>query len=455
MKKIPKTAESSPGKPELLAPAGNLEKCKIAFLYGADAVYVGGKNYSLRASSRNLNREELAHACCLAHSLGKKLYVTVNVFAREADFQGLPEFLSYLEDIKVDGLIVSDPGVLLLTRQWAPTLPLHLSTQANTTNSLSVFFWQKQGVRRINLARELRLEELQRIRQNTALELEIFVHGALCVAYSGRCLLSAFLNQRSSNMGLCTQPCRWDYRLVEAKRPGQYFSIQEDNRGTYILNSKDLCLMGSLGQLMSLGLDAFKVEGRMKGALYLASVLRSYRRAIDKYWEHPEDFMVEEAWEKDLQQVSHRPYTSGLLLGGLQATQEFTSSAPYIRSHTLAGLVRRLPPEMQTATPTPVGGDPAGWIVVEARSRLVPGMELEFLHPNGSTLIHTLQAFHNLQGQPLMVAHANTWIRFPVPFGTFPLQVIRTSVETVSRASQKAAPTSQHAPRSPFFTANR
>jgi U32 family peptidase len=441
MNKIDKTAASNPGKPELLAPAGNLEKCKIAFLYGADAVYVGGKNYSLRAYTRNLNREELAHACCLAHALGKKLYVTVNVFAREEDLQGLPEFLTYLEDIRVDGLIVSDPGVLLLTRQWAPTLPLHLSTQANTTNSLSVFFWQKQGVQRVNLARELRIEELQIIRQNTSLELEIFVHGALCVAYSGRCLLSAFFNQRSSNLGLCTQPCRWDYRLVEAKRPGQYFPIQEDNRGTYILNSKDLCLMGSLGKLMSLGLDAFKVEGRMKGALYLASVLRSYRQAIDKYWEHPEDFAVEEDWKKDLQQVSHRPYTSGLLLGGLQATQEFSSSAPYIRSHTLAGLVRALPSEMQSPTATPVAGDRAEWIIVEVRSQLVPGMELEFLHPNGSTQFHTLQAFQNLQGQPLMVAHPNNWIRFSVPFATFPLQVIRTRAGAASHAGPKTSAT--------------
>jgi putative protease len=442
MKKIGKTTGSGPRKPELLAPAGNLEKCKIAFLYGADAVYVGGRNYSLRAYARNLNREELAHACCLAHALGKKIYVTVNVFAREEDLQGLPDFLAYLEDIRVDGLIVSDPGVLMLTRRWAPALPLHLSTQANTTNSLSVFFWQKQGVQRINLARELRIEELQRIRQSTSLELEIFVHGALCVAYSGRCLLSAFLNQRSSNLGLCTQPCRWDYQLVEAKRPGQYFPIQEDPRGTYILNSKDLCLMESLGRMMTCGVDAFKVEGRMKGALYLASVLRSYRQAIDKYWEHPEDFAVEEDWNKDLQQVSHRPYTSGLLLGGLQATQEFSSSAPYIRSHTLAGLVRALPPEMQRATPTPVEGGQANWIVVEVRSQLALGMELEFLHPNGATLVHTLQAFQNLRGQPLTVAHPNTWIRFSVPFAAFPLQVIRTRIRAVSRGDQRTLPTS-------------
>jgi U32 family peptidase len=420
------TAHPPSKKPELLAPAGNLEKCKIAFLYGADAVYAGGKNYSLRAYTRNLNREELANASCLAHGLGKKIYVTVNIFARETDLQSLPGFLAYLEDLRVDGIIVSDPGVLSLAQQWAPAIPIHLSTQANTTNSLSAFFWQKQGVRRINLSREIRFLDLQTIRRSTPLELEIFVHGALCVAYSGRCLLSAFLNQRSSNLGLCTQPCRWSYHLVEAKRPGEYFPIQEDSQGTYILNSKDLCLMDSLGPLMALGVDAFKVEGRMKGALYLASVLRSYRQAIDQYWQHPEDFTMEEDWQNDLQRVSHRPYTSGLLFEQCRSTQEFSSSAPYIRSHTLAGLVRTLPREVQRDLATNCESMQTNWVTVEARSRLTPGMELDFLHPDGTSLIHNLQHFQDLRGQPLAVAHPNTWIQFPVAFETFPLMVIRT-----------------------------
>jgi U32 family peptidase len=286
----PQRHHTKPKKPELLAPAGSFEKCMIALLYGADAVYVGGKDYSLRAYTRNLNREELAHACFLAHQLGKKLYVTLNVFAREEDLSVLPKFLGYLQEIRVDAIIVSDPGVLLLAQRWAPSIPVHLSTQSNTTNSLSVFFWQKQGIRRINLARELSFEELAMIRQQTTMEVEIFVHGSLCMAYSGRCLLSAFMNKRAANLGLCTQPCRWQYRLVEEKRPGEYFPIHEDARGSYVLNSRDLCLLPSLGKLMELGIDAFKIEGRMKGILYLASIIRSYRQAIDRHWEHPEEF---------------------------------------------------------------------------------------------------------------------------------------------------------------------
>jgi putative protease len=413
-------------KPELLAPAGSLEKCAIAFLYGADAVYVGGKNYNLRAHSRNLNREELAAACYLAHRLGKKIYVTANIFARESDLDSLPAFLRYLQDIAVDGIILSDPGVMLLAKQWAPTIPIHLSTQCNTTNSLSALFWQQQGVHRINLAREISFDELSAIRNASSSALEVFIHGALCMAYSGRCLLSAVLNRRSSNRGLCTQPCRWSYQLLEEKRPGEYFPIVQDFRGSYILNSRDLCLMAHLGELMALGIDAFKVEGRMKGALYLASVLRSYRQAIDRHWEHPGQFQVEEHWQDDLQRVSHRPYTSGLLFCDGEPTQELSTSAPYIRSHTLAGLVRALPVEIQGQME--IDHSVAGhWTVMESRSQLRPGMELEFLHPDGSGSTHMLTQFFDLQGKPLPVAHPNTWIQFSTPFKTCPLQVIRTA----------------------------
>lgn len=218
------------GKPELLAPGGSIEKCKIAFLYGADAVYVGGRQFSLRALARNLNLEELAMASHLARRLGRKLYVTVNVFARQADIEALPLYLEYLNDIGIDGVIVSDPGVLVLARQYAADVPIHLSTQMNSTNSLSALFWANQGVRRINVAREVSFRELQAIRQSTSAELEVFVHGAMCISYSGRCFLSAFLNERSANQGLCSQPCRWSYSLVEEKRPGEFFPIREDDQ---------------------------------------------------------------------------------------------------------------------------------------------------------------------------------------------------------------------------------
>ncbi len=416
-----------PRRPELLAPAGNLEKCRIAFLYGADAVYAGGKDHNLRSYAGNLDSEELAEACALAHRLGKKLYVTVNAFARQADLETLPGFLQYLQDIRADGIIVSDPAVVTLARRWAPGVPLHLSTQANTTNSLSVHFWKSQGISRINLARELTFDELAEISGIHETELEIFVHGAMCISYSGRCLLSAFLNNRSANRGLCTQPCRWSYSLVEEKRPGEYFPVREDSRGSYIFNSKDLCLLGRLGKLMALGMDAFKIEGRMKGALYLASVIRTYRQAIDRYWHAPETFEVDPGWREDLARVSHRPYTEGLLFNDSSAAgQGVAAAVGYIQSHTLAGIVRPSPQGRWETTLFPANDGTDG-TVIEVRSRLVPGMELHFLGNDGSTSSHVLGDFQDLAGKPLTVAHPNTWIRVHLGFGTFPYQVIRAA----------------------------
>lgn len=411
--------------PELLAPGGSIEKCRIAFLYGADAVYVGGKDHGLRAYARNLNREELAAVIYLAHRQAKRVYVTVNAFARDADCRKLPPYLEYLQELGADGLIVSDPGVLFLARKWAPSVPLHLSTQANTTNSLSVAFWEDQGVRRVNPARELSFDELKTIRERTSMEIEIFVHGAMCMSYSGRCLLSAFLNGRSANAGLCTQPCRWSYHLVEEKRPGEYFPVREDPKGSYILNSRDLCLIDEVDRLMDLGIDSFKIEGRMKGALYVAGVLRAYRQAIDGRLRSPGPFRVEEAWRQDLESISHRPYTKGLLFARPNRPDlEISPDRAYVQSHTLAGIVR--PHFSDFSEALPASSHDPGWAWVEARTRLVPGMSLQFLNPDGSTRTHVLDHCEDLRGNTLHVAHPNTWIGLPVPFPTFPLQVVRT-----------------------------
>lgn len=413
-------------KPELLAPAGSLEKCRVAFLYGADAVYAGGKEYSLRAFAGNLTLEELAEASRLAHALGKKLYVTVNSFARQSDLGPLPKYLQYLEEIQVDAIIVSDPGILLLCRAAAPNTPVHLSTQANTTNALSIEFWKQQGIRRVNLARELSLEEISQIRRETDVELEIFIHGAMCVSYSGRCLLSAFLNDRSANRGLCTQPCRWSYRLVEEKRPGQYFPIFEDEHGSYIFNSKDLCLLQEIPLLMDLGIEALKIEGRMKGLFYLASVTRAYRHVIDAYWGDPHAFRLPSRCIEDLERVSHRPYSKGLLYPEDHALhQEADTSKPYAQSHTLAGIVRDHGDQDFPCTYHP--GLSAHTAAVEVRNRLFPGMTLEFLCPDGTMEEHVLTAFYDPSGNLLQVAQPNTRIFFQVPFSTFPLQIIRTA----------------------------
>ncbi len=415
-------------KPELLAPGGSLEKCRTAFLYGADAVYVGGKRFSLRGQARNLNREELAASAHLARSLGRRVYVAVNTFARDQDLRDLPPYLEYLEEIGVHGLIVSDPGVLTLARRHAPTLPLHWSTQANTTNSLAVRFWQDQGVRRFNLSRELSLSEVRHIRWCVDAELEIFVHGAMCLAYSGRCLLSAHLNHRSANQGLCTQPCRWSYRLVEATRPQDAFPIEEDDQGSYILNSRDLCLLDELGCLASVGLDAYKIEGRMKGLLYLATVVRAYRQALDGLYDAPPRPAATTALLREVRSVSHRPYTKGMLFG--DDASDFETLSPhtaYVQTHALAGIVRRSPREMVADIPwadeaPAVGSDLS---CLEVRSRLQLGDRLEFLFPDGTTVPWIVEAMETPGGERCSLAHPGTWVLLPIPFRTVPGQVVR------------------------------
>ncbi len=377
MDKAPRTRAS---KLELLSPGGSLEKLRIALLYGADAVYASGKDFGLRGFAHNLDTEELAAASLIAHRLGKKIYITVNIFARQPDLKKISPYLEYLQELKVDALIISDPGVLLLARKYAPQIPIHLSTQANTTNSSSVQFWQEQGVRRINLARELSFPEIAEIAKKSKIEIEMFVQGAMCMSYSGRCLMSSFLNpprpplkkggennpvrpplqkglNRSANSGFCTQPCRWSWGLVEEKRPGEFFPVEQDSRGTYIFNSKDLCLLEEIGALARIGIDSFKIEGRMKGALYLASVTRAYRQAIDRCVDRRTAYRVEPDWIEDLQRVSHRPYTKGNLFGNAQMRKsDVETEIAYVQTHALAGICTPLPGSRFT-----VGGRRSRW----------------------------------------------------------------------------------------------
>ncbi len=267
--------------PELLAPAGTFDKLVTAIHYGADAVYLGGRKYSLRARAGNFDDAGILRAVEYAHARRVKVYITVNIFAHNRDLGGLEEYLLFLRQAEVDGLIIADPGIFYVARQVVPELPLHLSTQANVTNVASARFWQQQGATRLNLARELGLEEIQQVRQGTHVELEIFVHGALCISYSGRCMLSNYFTGRDANQGDCAHPCRYSYRLVEEKRPDQYFPVEEDERGTYIFNSRDLCLLQRLPELIAAGADSIKIEGRMKSMGYVGSVVRLYRAALD------------------------------------------------------------------------------------------------------------------------------------------------------------------------------
>ncbi len=273
--------ERPPIIPELLAPAGSFDKLVAAVHYGADAVYLGGSRFSLRARAGNFTENGLRQAIAYAHEHGVKGYVTVNIFAHNSDLEGLDDYFLALRDAGVDGLIIADPGILLMARETVPDLPVHLSTQANVTNLASARFWVSQGVCRLNLARELGLDEIKQIRAATDTELEFFVHGAICISYSGRCMLSYYFTGRDANLGDCAHPCRYSYHLVEEKRPGQYFPVEEDERGTYIFNSRDLCLLGRLPDLVAVGIDSLKIEGRMKSVGYVGSVVRVYRAALD------------------------------------------------------------------------------------------------------------------------------------------------------------------------------
>lgn len=298
-------------KAELLAPAGNREKLEIAIHYGADAVYLGSKNFSLRSFADNFTLDELSCAIDYAHRFRVKVYVACNIYARNDEQEVIRDYLSGLGKIGPDAVIISDPGIVMEARQLIPHIPIHLSTQANTTNYMSALFWSNLGIRRINIARELSLKEIKLIAAQCPLEIEAFVHGAMCIAYSGRCLLSSFLARRDGNRGMCCQPCRWKYALVEETRPSEYMPIAEDDRGTYIFNSKDLCMVEYIPEMVKSGIVSLKIEGRMKGIHYLATTVKVYREAIDTYYQNPLTYQPKAEWIEELDKINHRGYSTG------------------------------------------------------------------------------------------------------------------------------------------------
>ncbi|MBO8138809.1 MAG: U32 family peptidase [Desulfotomaculum sp.] len=388
---------------ELLAPAGDLEKLKAAVIYGADAVYLGGKQFSLRAGAGNFGPEELAEGVKFAHRYGAKVYAAVNIFAHNRDLEALPEYLSYLEDLNIDGVIVSDPGVLLIIQERNRGIPVHLSTQANTTNYASALFWKKQGVKRIVLARELSLEEIKKISQHVNVELEAFVHGAMCMAYSGRCLLSSYLTGRDANRGDCAQPCRWKYYLVEEKRPGQYFPVIEEERGTYFMSSRDLCLIEYIPHLVNAGVTSFKIEGRMKSVHYVSTVVKSYRQAIDKYLKDPKNYAVEKKWVEEISKVSHRDYTTGFIFGRPGEEAQSDKPSQYRRDYRFVGIVRHYDKDK-------------GMAVVEQRNNFVVGDKIEVSQPRGENLTFTVQSIYNEEGQQQENApHPQQILYIPMP----------------------------------------
>ncbi|GAE02993.1 peptidase, U32 family protein [Clostridium botulinum B str. Osaka05] len=357
-------------KPELLAPAGNLEKLKTAINFGADAVYLGGSRLNLRAFADNFTDEELQEGIKYAHDRGRKVHVTINVFPRNEDFNGLEEYLKKLYEFKVDAIIVSDPGIIMTARETVPNLEIHLSTQANTVNFKTIDFWYKQGVKRTVLARELTLEEIKTIREKIEkdCELEAFVHGSMCMSYSGRCLLSNYMTGRDSNRGACAQPCRYKYYLMEEKREGEYFPVVEDDKGTYIMNSKDMCMIEHIPELVQSGIDSFKIEGRMKSSFYVATVVKAYREAIDAYFKDPENYTFKERWMDYLKKASHRAYFTGFYFN--DPNKQLHESSSYIRTCDIVGIVKEFNEETMEA-------------IVEQRNKVLDGDELEVLRSEG------------------------------------------------------------------------
>ncbi len=379
-------------KMELLAPAGDMDKLKMAFRYGADAVYLGGKAFGLRAYSGNFSNEEMKEAVEFAHARGKKVYVTVNIIPHNEDLNGLPEYLQFLESIQVDAVLVSDLGVFQIAKEAAPNLTLHISTQASTTNYMAVKAWKEMGASRVVMAREVSLADVKEIHDRVDIELEGFVHGAMCISYSGRCLLSNYFTKtRDANRGQCTQACRWKYSIVEENRPGEYYPVMEDERGTYIFNSKDLCLLPFLPQLYQSGLCSLKIEGRMKSVHYVATVVKVYREAMDAYEKDPENWKVKQEWLEELEKISHRPYTDGFSVKRADETSQVYSHSSNTQTHDFIGLAERYDEERHV-------------LYLEQRNNFKVGDEVEFLQPKGALIRHTIEKMIDEEGQPITVA---------------------------------------------------
>ncbi|MBQ1941683.1 MAG: U32 family peptidase [Selenomonadaceae bacterium] len=403
-------------KPELLAPAGNMEKMKMALLYGADAVYLGGKAFGLRAFGGNFSREELKEAMEFAHNLGKKVYVTVNIFPHNSDMEALPDYLTYLNEIKADAILVADLGVFTLAKKYAPDVELHISTQANNTNWVTVNAWADMGASRVVLAREMSLKEIHEIREKTSTELEMFVHGAMCISYSGRCLMSNYMTGRDSNRGSCAQPCRWKYSLVEEKRPGQFFPVEEDERGTYIFNSKDMCLLPHIDDVIKSGVESLKIEGRMKSVHYAASVVKAYREAIDSYCNDPENFAIKDEWIAELGKVSHRAYTTGFYYGKPTEKDQIYGSSSYEQTSDFVGLVLDYDAETGLAT-------------VEQRNNMKNGQEIEIFQPKLKGYRQKITEMYDAEGQPIDVApHPQQIIKMKMTAPVEPYAILRRDV---------------------------
>ena len=375
---------------ELLVPASSLEVLKVAVIFGADAVFIGGEVYGLRAKAKNFSKEDMAEGIAFAHAHGVKVYVTANILAHNGDLPGVRRYFEELKELKPDALIIADPAVFTIAREVCPEIDVHISTQANNTNYGTYNFWHGLGATRVVSARELSLKEIKEIRQNIPddLEIETFIHGAMCISYSGRCLLSNYFTGRDANRGACTHPCRWKYAVVEEQRPGEYLPVYENERGTYIFNSKDLCMIEHIPELIDAGIDSFKIEGRMKTALYVATVARTYRKAIDDYLENPEKYKANMEWYKEeIGKCTYREFTTGFYFGKPTSETQIYDSNTYVKEYTYLGFAEAV--------------DERGYAQITQRNKFSVGETIEIMKPDGQNVSVTVKGIYDEDGNPM------------------------------------------------------
>ena len=396
---------------ELLVPASSLEVLKVAVIFGADAVYIGGEVYGLRAKAKNFSKEDMAEGIAFAHEHNVKVYVTANILAHNDDLEGVREYFKELKELKPDALIIADPAVFTLAKEICPEIDIHISTQANNTNYGTYQFWNRLGATRVVSARELSLAEIKEIRQNIPedMEIETFIHGAMCISYSGRCLLSNYFTGRDANQGACTHPCRWKYAVVEEQRPGEYLPVYENERGTYIFNSKDLCMIEHIPELIDAGIDSFKIEGRMKTALYVATVARTYRKAIDDYLESEEKYQKNMPWyQEQISNCTYRQFTTGFFFGKPSEDAQIYDSNTYIKEYTYLGIVGPQNAE--------------GLYEIEQRNKFSVGETIEVMKPNGENTKVQVRRIVNEEGEDMESAphpKQKLWIDLGVTLDAF------------------------------------
>jgi len=408
-------------KPELLIPASSLEVLKTAVLFGADAVYIGGEAFGLRAKAKNFSHEDMKEGIAFAHARNVRVHVTANILAHNGDLAGAEKYFEELRELSPDALIIADPGMFMLAKRICPEIDIHISTQANNTNYMTYRFWHELGAKRVVCARELSLKEIREIRENIPadMEMESFIHGSMCISYSGRCLLSSFLAGRHANQGACTHPCRWKYAVMEESRPGEYFPVYENERGTYIFNSKDLCMIEHIPELIAAGIDSFKIEGRMKTALYVAAVARTYRRAIDDYLESEEKYRANMGWYKEeIAKSVHRQFTTGFYFGKPDENTQIYNSSTYVNEYVYLGIIEEVSKERGAR--------------IEQKNKFCTGDEIEIMKPDGQNIAVRVLSLTTQEGEEVESAphpRQALWVKLSRPGEKFDLLRVKKKTQ--------------------------